>query len=601
MRRRRASILAGLGTLSALVILAAAPPAGAHAYLASSNPADGASLTIAPAQLRLGFSESIVPGATSLDLRDSRGTRYPISGVRIESSSPDGDTEEPVTLFATLPKLPQSAYRLSWATLSSDDLHRTSGVIVFGIGEAVTAAGTREPWPAQDELMLRWLMFCGIALAFGGLLAVRLLARLGGQHRTGYRLAGASALSAAVAAAVLLIVQGHSVGVGTVLRGHYGDGWLTRETGLLVFASACLVSSGRPGIGRRSLSVLYPAAIAAIAIGSALVGHSALRGPSYVLADALHLASTAAWVGCPIVLLLCSRRTSAPQARPALTAFARPAAALVGLTVVSGIYLASSVVVSVDAAIATRYGRVLLVKICLFAIVALLGLVNFSSLRRRPAARIRRTVGAEAVVAVLVLGLAATLTSSEPAREPGFLRTSPVSSTSADHTAADLEETLSVRPNRPGQNLVVLGIFDRRRPAPGQISQVVVQVFNARGQIVAPVVAEALPDHTWSASVELPGAGPVSVRVSVDRAGLTAVDSDFIWAIQPPASAARPRLVSQAPIRSSLQLTAILLLATLLLLAAAATIRSARRRDSGAAAPADAAEPQRTLEVIGSG
>ena len=44
------------------------------------------------------------------------------------------DTEEPVEVVATLPTLQRSSYRVSWETLSSDDLHRTSGVLVFGVG-----------------------------------------------------------------------------------------------------------------------------------------------------------------------------------------------------------------------------------------------------------------------------------------------------------------------------------------------------------------------------------------------------------------------------------------------------------------------------------
>src|SRR5207253_1092525 len=105
--------------------------------------------------------------------------------------------------------------------------------------------------------------------------------------------------------------------------------------------------------------------------------------------------------------------------------FGVPAAAAVSVLVISGCYLASGVVGSVDAALLTTYGRTLLLKLGLFAVIAVLGLVNTRRLHRadRPQAS-RRTVVAEAVVALAVLGLAAVLTSGQPAREPQFVAVS---------------------------------------------------------------------------------------------------------------------------------------------------------------------------------
>ena len=36
--------------------------------------------------------------------------------------------------------------------------------------------------------------------------------------------------------------------------------------------------------------------------------------------------------------------------------------------------------------------------------------------------------------------------------------------------------TLALKPNRPGQNFVTLGVFDTRRPAPAPIDEVAVQL-----------------------------------------------------------------------------------------------------------------------------
>ena len=154
-----------------------APSAQAHAFLAGSNPADGQVLATAPTQLRLDFSESVVLGATHIDIVDGAGRHMTPTGLRLVSQGSTGDTEEPVAMVANLPALGQSSYRVSWETISSDDLHSTKGVLVFGVGQQVTAGGLDEPSPSPMEAGLRWLILLGLSGALGGALAIRLLDR----------------------------------------------------------------------------------------------------------------------------------------------------------------------------------------------------------------------------------------------------------------------------------------------------------------------------------------------------------------------------------------------------------------------------------------
>jgi copper transport protein len=575
--RRHAAAAFGTVLGLAMLLLLAAPPADAHAYLSTSNPADGASLTSAPAQLELGFSEAVMLGATSLELVDSRGVHLHPTALRIVSSSDSGNTEEPVTLFATLPKLAPSAYRLSWATLSRDDLHRTSGVIVFGVGQPVTAAGQHEPRPPQDEVGLRWLLFTGLALGAGGVLAARLLIRRDdapAAARLAYRIAAIGAAASALVAGVLLLKQAAGAGVGTVLTGRYGEGWLSREGGLVLLAVLAAIRSRQPRAGRGWFALLGAISIGASCAGSAMVGHSASGGASYLIADTAHLGAAAAWSGCPLVLLLAARRGRRGTLRAALLGFARPATLCVGIVVVSGIYLVSGVVGSVDAGIATFYGRVLLIKMGLFAIIALLGWTNYRLLRRPVVLAERRTVLAEVVASVLVLGLAGVLTSSQPAREPQYLRAAPATLSAEDTSAADLQQTLSIQPNLPGRNVVVLGVFDTRRPAPGAIVSVQVVITDSAGVPAAPITAQALPDRTWSAPVQLTASGRSTVAVTVLRAGLPPVHSVFEWTVRPNPQSRSAVILSNTPIRSPLQKLAIVALC----LAATAGLIGWRRR-----------------------
>ena len=114
--------------LTAVVLLAFALPASAdaHAFLASSTPANGTSLARAPHVVSLRFSEAVSPTLTHIKIFDASGTER--AGVRVTRG---GSQKE---LRVTLPKLATGAYRIAYSTVSELDLHATRGAIVFGAG-----------------------------------------------------------------------------------------------------------------------------------------------------------------------------------------------------------------------------------------------------------------------------------------------------------------------------------------------------------------------------------------------------------------------------------------------------------------------------------
>ena len=71
------------------------------------------------------------------------------------------------------------------------------------------------------------------------------------------------------------------------------------------------------------------------------------------------------------------------MSRSVLRAFGPPAAGCVGVMVVTGVYLSSEVIGSVDAALFTTYGRTLLLKVTLAVVAGSLALVNTLRLHRR--------------------------------------------------------------------------------------------------------------------------------------------------------------------------------------------------------------------------
>jgi copper transport protein len=516
--------------------------------------------------------------------------------------------EEPSEVLATLPVLPKGAYRVSWQTLSADDLHRTAGVLVFGIGHAVAPAGLDEPLPAPGEVLLRWLVFGALALALGGALMGRLVRRQATTARPDWSRAAhrgelIGGCVGAVGALLLLTYQTSRAGSTDLLSSSYGVRWGVREVGFLLLVGAAV---GRRHRGRGPVLVL---GAALVAVGSALTGHSgAGHGllSTRVVADAVHVTAAATWSGAVLFGLwfAWSARDRRQQLLAVLRAFGLPAAACVSLIIASGIYLTSGVVGSVDAALVTFYGRALLLKVGVFAVIGVLGLVNHFRLRRAAGPTVRyATLAAEVALAVVVLGLAAVITSGQPAVEPQLV-SDPAAEVVPlqDSRVADLQQTLAVRPNLPGRNLVMVDVFDTRRPAPAPVQQVTVAVVDADGTDSPAVRAERLADGRWSAAVVLNSSGSARVEVAVRRPGLPDVVHTYDWAVGGANATARPVLVSTDPIKKELIMlwfVVMVLLAGGWWVAMLARLRQVSRREPGTALEVSPAPDRSPADVAG--
>src|SRR5262245_21306358 len=158
---RRAPIIAAM--LAAMMLLATASVAWAHASLLGSEPADGAMVAAAPRQLTLTFNEPVAP-------------------LVLRLVAPDGTTKlldnpgRAERLTIALPALAQGTHVLSWRVVSLDG-HPVGGSVVFSVGApsagpAPSIASASNPrvaaglWAAKLVVYLG--LFIGIGRAFFG-------------------------------------------------------------------------------------------------------------------------------------------------------------------------------------------------------------------------------------------------------------------------------------------------------------------------------------------------------------------------------------------------------------------------------------------------
>lgn len=113
--------------LLAAVLVAALPAArgAAHAFLDHAVPAVGATVTAAPKQVRLFFTENLEPAFSGATLADA-------NGQPVATGAAVFDPRNKAEMLLNLPPLASGHYRVNWHALSVDT-HRTVGSFGFDV------------------------------------------------------------------------------------------------------------------------------------------------------------------------------------------------------------------------------------------------------------------------------------------------------------------------------------------------------------------------------------------------------------------------------------------------------------------------------------
>ena len=448
------AMLAGLVLLLAGVFGVA--PAGAHAYLTTSDPPSGALLAQAPAQVTMTFAERLEPSVSRADFYDQTGVLIPDTSFTIP---------EPSTMILSLPpSLANGTYSIVWTSLSADDGHTASGFISFTIGKesdietvVLPALASTSAPPEILTTIARGITYLGLAILVGlwpvWLLVIRPAFRpvwqLGPAAVVRARRLVAVGLGLALGGSVMaLILQAVTTGEGlldglrtTLFETRYGTIWLVRVS-LLVALGALLVSLAPWWFPRRRRAIAYGLVALGVAavVPFSLISHASAQPDgrdAAVANDITHAVAASFWVAGIVglvTLLLPALRSLSPAGRQVVLMQAIPRFSTVALSAwavlaVTGVYSAWLEVGNLTALVDTSYGTSLALKLA--AIVTILGIAAFNlvvltrKLRRVSTAgdaalwsRIfRYLLVAELIFAVAVLGVTGRLTGGEPARD----------------------------------------------------------------------------------------------------------------------------------------------------------------------------------------
>lgn len=424
-----------------LILSRGAVPVLAHANLVRSDPASGAVLASAPAQIQLWFSEQPDPHFSDAQVLDATRQRVDAGDMHVAQG-------DPLSLIVGVkPNLPDGLYTVSWKTVSAVDGHLVNGNFPFYVGQppqgtVLPSASQAGPvssgsGPTFGTVLVRWLSLLSAAVLLGGfaffplilLPALRsalapapgpgamaaapasigdsviegLLPATTTARRRLVRLLTIAWIILAAATLAVLIQQAQTASGVSLLKvfgapprtllfsTRFGETWWLRA-GTTLVAGATLLFLGRPGRSGRRAAVIGAAATEGVLLSYSLNSHAAALTSMSTLAtssDFLHASAVGFWVGgliqLAVVLPACLRAIDEDRRTRLLAAlvprFSALATVCVVILIATGLYQAIRQLPTMESLWLSGWGRTLMVKLALVVPLLLLGAANLLFVR----------------------------------------------------------------------------------------------------------------------------------------------------------------------------------------------------------------------------
>ncbi|MEU8662112.1 copper resistance CopC/CopD family protein [Actinoplanes philippinensis] len=566
-------MLAVLFVLLTSVLVLPASPASAHAATVGSTPAPGSVIGASPSEVTVTFSEPVTPV-------EGRVQVIAPDGERISGKVQGGGTVLRIPLRKA--RKPLGTYLISFRVISADS-HPVGGAITFSVGAPSARpeepAATTGPHPsvAVAVPLLKTIGYAGVTLIVGPALFLAFLwpprRSRGGALRM-IRIGLALTAAATLGALGTQAQQGSGAPLWTLTADEFLE-VVTSQYGLLLLGRLAIVGAlavllppllrrpprtvsvpltapvpvlvgagapaPRPAPAPKPQPQLTPRkarAWAVLGLGAAgfatwpMTGHAiAVPLPAVtVTAGVVHMAAMATWIGGLVTLtVFLLRGTHERMLGVVLPVWSRWAALAVIWLVMAGAVQSVIQLGSVPALWRTDYGRLLLVKVGVLAVV----LVAAAGARRmvnraRNGRGLRRTVLVEVVASVLILGLSSVLVQVDPGRTAAANEKAVAGKGVSETLTSDLYTVqFNIYPVELGEWNTVHAFLYRPDGAPLQAEewQVSARLLDPPLEAVKQPMAGLLPGNQALGSLTFPLAGTYelvfTIRVSeIDRASV---------------------------------------------------------------------------------
>jgi copper transport protein len=531
LHQRSARLLAAAfaAVLGALVVAA---PAGAHASLVETQPANGTVLETWPDHVQLRFNEPVDASLGALRV-------YGSDAKRVDSGRVSRPNVNTVALHLGDRPLARGTYTVAWRVVSADS-HPIHGAFVFSVRSKSETTGVIDQVLKEDEVprevsvgftVTRFLSFALLLACIGGAVALFGVFRGIGSpvEPTLRRVLGVLALVLAVLSLLGIVFQGASAGgfglgdafswdvFRAVIDTRFGEVWLVRA-GLAAGLALIAFSGVRP-------VWLLPFA-AGLAWTPPASGHANTAGALAFAMDLLHVIAASVWAGGLTFVLLALILAGVgrwPLAAAIVPRFSALAVGSVAVLLVGGLVNGYLEVRAWRGLWETNYGRLLLAKSAVVLVLLAIGAYNnrraVPQLRRQASSpreqrRFLRFVGAELALFAVAIGVTAVLVGEPPAKAV-VAPSGPVTRTT---TVGPYELNLVVDPATTGANAIHLYLLNKNgQPAKVAGAQVEATLPDpGLGPLELPA-HPAGPGHFAVHGAVLPLAGDWDLDVGVRR------------------------------------------------------------------------------------
>ena len=539
LARSRWAVVAVVIVLSWLII-GSSGVASAHAILELSSPSNEATLATSPAQVSVTFSENVglVPG--SLRVFDGQGKRVDLGDQRHGAHGS-------IAVVDLKPRLPNGSYAVAWQVISADT-HPVHGGFIFSVGAASPTANLstlvsskQDPGWLAIGATLRGLAYLWAFLTVGGAVFVAFAGDARDRRRSVKRamlVGGAMSVLLTVAqlpqqAALATGLGGGSLFDKGVLGQVLDEGIIWTQIGVAV--AAVMAAVVVYGVAARWRSWLAVATVAVLTGAFVVSGHTRTTRPVWLtsLADAVHVAAGAVWVGGLVFAGWSIRHRRSvyggddPEAAAAMIVRFSHLATLAVLAIgAAGVVLAFQLVGSISGLFLTTYGLLVLSKMTVLALIVVIA--SFNHFRLMPAITskpdrakawryLSRAMRAEAVGILIILGVTGVLVNQIPTRtidskQTVFSGTARVGSGSVN---------VVIQPAATGRSTMHLYLLDAQGRPDIRVQSVALQLTQ-KAQAIGPLdqqIFKAGPGHYQAVGTlfTVPGTWTVTVRVRVDE------------------------------------------------------------------------------------
>jgi len=421
-----------------LTVLAPAQIASAHAILLTSEPAPSAVLDQSPTEIALFFNEFIDTVFGKIRILDSTGNV-------VQVVKPIRDAANHTIVRAPISTLEEGTYVVVWRVASADS-HPVQGSFAFQIGNTSSDVSAISKYQELERHglaslfnVIRWVTYLGVVLLIGGIGLLQAVRTDRLSPRSTLALMGGWVFAALGTLEGLIAYGPHISGLKIyeavdlsllleTLTTQYGKMQLARLVLLGIIGALIAVIQFR---GTWWWKFGAWASLVGVTLTLSMAGHPVATNPVALSVglDMLHMLAVSLWVG-PLLIIVYDRNmwlaTDESTSAPSLRWFSRTAGFAVPVIVVTGVIQAWLMLDGFGQILESRYGRTLIVKVCLVVVLIALGAVSRVAMQRKQSGSLRQSMGIEVLFGLIILALTSTLVAMPP---KGVLEPAPLSST----------------------------------------------------------------------------------------------------------------------------------------------------------------------------